>query len=205
MKKNDEKQRKKTKTTKEIDVTREKIFKIIFGDRLNSLIHYLNYTQKDLAKMSGLSADKIHRLISGEQEPSASDLLKLSKALKVNPKQLLGEDNFFDNYLATNSYFTSQFDLSIEDIVEISQSKQIYILKDHSFFNILSIDIFTNTVTYLDTVNCVKVKKTEEEIERELSILREIFPGSASYPLEENKRLPQIKKVKFKTYRKEWM
>ena len=62
-------------------------------ERLNTAFENSDFkTQKDLANECGWSPSKMTRIVNGDQELSAHDLMKLCKALKVSADYILGID-----------------------------------------------------------------------------------------------------------------
>lgn len=57
--------------------------------RLKQLRAARDMSQADLAERSGVSREHIARLETGHHDPSLSTLVKLAKALKVKPGELL--------------------------------------------------------------------------------------------------------------------
>jgi len=57
--------------------------------RLKQLRAARDMSQADLAERSGVSREYIARLETGHHDPSLSTLVKLAKALKVKPGNLL--------------------------------------------------------------------------------------------------------------------
>lgn len=57
--------------------------------RLKQLRAARDMSQADLADKSGVSREYIARLETGHHDPSLSTLVKLAKALKVKPGELL--------------------------------------------------------------------------------------------------------------------
>ena len=49
-------------------------------------------TQEQLAKVAGISLRQLVRIERNEVEPRFSTILKLGKALSVNPSELVGEE-----------------------------------------------------------------------------------------------------------------
>lgn len=175
-----------------------------FGQRLKYIIHYCNYTQKDLATTLNITENKISKLVTEKQKPSNEDLLLFSEFLHLTVDQLLGKDLYLDNLLEDNYDLENKLKIAILPVRKLLHQKQVFSLDDNAYFDILSVDVYNGYISYLDTVNRVKVKKTQEEIDKELAWLRETYPDAHDYLLEEYKREPAIRKFKIQDYGKTW-
>jgi len=176
-----------------------------FGQRLKYIIKYLRLTQKEISFITTISENKISKLVTEAQNPTIEDVKRLSDNLKFTTDQLLGKDLYFDEILKSIYNIATDLNIDIFIFQKLLEVNQIWIKSEKRFFEIINIDVHNKTISYLDTVNCVKVRKTEEEIEKELELLRENFPEGKDYLLEEYKRLPQIKTCKFKELGKKWL
>lgn len=61
----------------------------LFGDKVRELRNKLNITQEELANKSGLHRTYIAGIEAGKRNISLKNLGKISKALEVNPNELL--------------------------------------------------------------------------------------------------------------------
>ena len=71
-----------------------------FINRVKELMEKNQISQKDLAKLSGISESSISRYLSGSKEPRMDILTNIAKALNTTVSYLLGEDETipqFDN------------------------------------------------------------------------------------------------------------
>jgi len=73
----------------EVDVTRKVILKTEFGRRVWQNMVKKDMNQSDLARASGLGRDSISQYVRGRNTPSPQNLVKLAKALNVDPNELL--------------------------------------------------------------------------------------------------------------------
>ena len=76
-----------------------------FTKRVKELMERDQISQKELAKLSGISESSISRYLSGSKEPRMDILTNIAKALNTTASYLLGEDNcaplFIDAYEET--------------------------------------------------------------------------------------------------------
>lgn len=68
----------------------EKENKIIFGKKLGMLLHEQDLTQRDLARILGVSAQTVNSYIKGDSYPSIANLLKINENFEVSIDYLLG-------------------------------------------------------------------------------------------------------------------
>ena len=69
-----------------------------FRENLKNEIEYQNIKTKELAEKSGVNKRTIdHYLRSNPQEPSASNAVKIAKALKVSVEYLVTGENIHNN------------------------------------------------------------------------------------------------------------
>jgi len=64
-----------------------------FTERTKGLMAEKSVTQKELAKVTGISESSISRYLSGELEPRMDILSNISHALGVTASYLIGEDD----------------------------------------------------------------------------------------------------------------
>ena len=76
-----------------------------FIKRVKELMERDHISQKELAKLSGISESSISRYLSGSKEPRMDILTNISKVFNVTTSYLLGEienaPQFFDAYEET--------------------------------------------------------------------------------------------------------
>lgn len=63
-----------------------------FTIRVKELMERSQLSQKDLARLSGISESSISRYLSGSKEPRMDILTNIAKALNTSTSYLLGED-----------------------------------------------------------------------------------------------------------------
>ena len=68
--------------------------KRIIGDNIRGFRHRMNWTQEKLAVRSKLSPDYIGRLERGQKNIGAENLVRIAKALKIDPYLILKEDSY---------------------------------------------------------------------------------------------------------------
>ena len=76
-----------------------------FTKRVKELMERDQISQKELAKLSGISESSISRYLSGSKEPRMDILANIAKVFNVTTSYLVGEENcapqFFDAYEET--------------------------------------------------------------------------------------------------------
>ena len=76
-----------------------------FIKRVKELMERDQISQKELAKLSGISESSISRYLSGSKEPRMDILTNIAKVFNVTTSYLIGEENctpqFFDAYEET--------------------------------------------------------------------------------------------------------
>jgi len=77
-----------------IDLSKRVLQKQEFGNRLYSVMLEKQMSQSDLARAAGLGRDSISTYVRGRSVPTPSSLIKLAKALGVDPEAL------YPNYAA---------------------------------------------------------------------------------------------------------
>ena len=177
---------------------------LTFGERLKYYLKYKNLTQKQISKEINISEKKISKLVTDKQKPTIEDLKLLSIGLELTIDQLIGKDRNFDEFLYLIYNIEILIEMEILPAKNLLNQKRIYSIIDERFYQIVSIDIYNKVVNYLDTVNGVKVEKTQEEIDKELAQLREEFPDAKDYSLSIYKIIPQIKNYKLSEFNKKW-
>jgi len=97
-----------------------------FGLLLRHYRKLRNLSLKDLESISGVSSGHIHRLESGERNPSIQKILQLSKALRIpdstliatiikSPEEVGGEESLsLSELLIRNNYFVGSRPLSMD-------------------------------------------------------------------------------------------
>jgi transcriptional regulator with XRE-family HTH domain len=69
------------------------ITKYYFGEKLKDALAFLDLTQKDLAKKSGVTEVSISNYIKGKRKPDYETFVKISKALEDEFKLWLFSSN----------------------------------------------------------------------------------------------------------------
>lgn len=72
--------------------------KKLLGKRLQEIRKSRNYTQEQIAEFAGLETSSISNIENGKYYPSAENLEKLMKILKITPSELFS----FESYANTN-------------------------------------------------------------------------------------------------------
>lgn len=62
-------------------------------NRIKTLLEEKNITQKELAKITGLTESAISHYVKGDRVPRGANLVKIAKALGVTTDELLYNDN----------------------------------------------------------------------------------------------------------------
>lgn len=60
-----------------------------FKNRLNARMSELGLAQKDICKLTGISAPYISQLMNGDHVPRADMVVKLARALKMSTDELI--------------------------------------------------------------------------------------------------------------------
>lgn len=68
-----------------------------FDERVKELMIRDNLSQKELAKLSGISESSISRYLSGELKPRMDILTNIAKVFNVSSSYLVGEDDQLNN------------------------------------------------------------------------------------------------------------
>jgi transcriptional regulator with XRE-family HTH domain len=66
-------------------------FKVLFGNRVRELRAKLGVSQEDLADIAGLHRTYMGSVERGERNISLENILKIARALRVPPKELLSK------------------------------------------------------------------------------------------------------------------
>ena len=72
-----------------------------FKERVKSLMERDNISQKELAKLSGISEASVSRYLSGDLRPRMDILTNIAKVFKVSTSYLVGEE---DNAVESDAY-----------------------------------------------------------------------------------------------------
>lgn len=72
-----------------------------FKERVKSLMERDNISQKELAKLSGISEASVSRYLSGDLRPRMDILANIAKVFNVSTSYLVGE---VDNAVQPNAY-----------------------------------------------------------------------------------------------------
>jgi len=63
----------------------------VFGERLGHAMRLRRLNASDLARQTGISKSTISRYLTGESDASATNLLRISEALRISVQWLLGQ------------------------------------------------------------------------------------------------------------------
>ncbi len=77
-----------------------------FKDRLKKLMERDNISQKELAKLSGISEASVSRYLSGDLRPRMDILANIAKVFNVSTSYLVGE---VDNTVQSDAYEETLF------------------------------------------------------------------------------------------------
>lgn len=72
-----------------------------FKERVKSLMKRDNISQKELAKLSGISEASVSRYLSGDLRPRMDILTNIAKVFNVSTSYLVGEE---DNVVESDAY-----------------------------------------------------------------------------------------------------
>jgi len=70
-----------------------------FTKRVKELMERDQISQKELAKLSGISESSISRYLSGSKEPRMDILVNIAKVFNVTTSYLVGEENYAPQFL----------------------------------------------------------------------------------------------------------
>lgn len=96
-----------------------------FAQRVNNLLDELKISQKQLAKLSGISESSISRYLAGEMKPRIDIVVNIAKALKVPTTYLTGEIKLN----VTNSPFEDTYQIVARNKKQLNDNEKTQIIK----------------------------------------------------------------------------